>query len=197
MCPGYRRTRCRRSRPGRPAIRRCRPQLESTFTNLWLNSDGVFLEIYEGNTLAAISNGLPSGRTLGNWDNLLHARRRSFFPDIPDPFPLTHHHTFTRTDPNSSAPQLLHYVNGANCSTNHSAIAILPDLSFREIRRDPGGSVRLILAVASAGQVRVEYSDNLRQWHQLETRATPGRSHEVFTDTSAVGNARFYRAISR
>jgi hypothetical protein len=168
--------------------------LEAAFQNARDNSDGIFLEIYEGIGRAADASGLPSGMTLGDWAEQFHQRRRADWPSIPDPFPLTHAHTFTRTATNSSAPQLLYFINAANCVTNCGVVAILPDLSFTSIEQNPDGSVRLILAVARAGTLRVEHSADLAAWESLESQSTAGGTVE-FTDPPASSQARFYRAV--
>lgn len=167
--------------------------LESTFSNAWENSDGIFMEIYQANALSAVANGLPSGKTLGEWAEQFHQRRRTDWPGIPDPFPLTHSHTFTRTVSSNSGPQLLNFINGSNCSTNYGVVAILPDLSFTAIARHADGSVQLTLAVARADTLRVEYSEDLVGWTLLESRSTPAGTVEV-TDAAATALSRFYRA---
>ncbi len=68
--------------------------LESTFQNEWDNSDGVFLEVYEGIGLLGDTQRLPSGMTIGQWADRFHERRRALFPTLQDPFPLSHRHTF-------------------------------------------------------------------------------------------------------
>ena len=45
-----------------------------------------------------------------------HARRRALFPDLRNPEPTAHSHTFARTQA-GTAPQSLHYANGATCGT--------------------------------------------------------------------------------
>jgi hypothetical protein len=172
--------------------------LESTFSNQWDNSDGIFLEIYQSNALSAVANGLPSGKTLGEWAEQFHARRRADWPDHPDPFPLTHRHTFTRTVATRSGPQLLYFINGSKCSAgaaaNHGVVAILPDLSFTSITRDPDGPVHLTLGVARAGTLRIESSDDLASWRLLDTRGTAAGIVEV-EDAASPSQTKFYRAV--
>ena len=54
-------------------------------------------------------------RTVGQWDDFFHTRRRTLFPDLPDPEPTTHAHTFARTQA-GTAPQSLRYANGSTCA---------------------------------------------------------------------------------
>jgi Beta-galactosidase len=88
--------------------------LESSLQNLWDNSDGVYLEIYEQRLFEAngdVLDASASGRTLAQWDEELHQRRRAFFPTLPDPRPLSHRHTFTGT----TAGEERHYLHPASC----------------------------------------------------------------------------------
>ncbi len=75
-------------------------EVNSTLQNMLVNSDGVFLEIYEERfwEIQNTNNGvLPDGKTIGDWAKILQERRNSFFPKLADPFPKTHQHTFRRT----------------------------------------------------------------------------------------------------
>ena len=56
-------------------------------------------------------------RTVGQWDDFFHTRRRALFPDLPDPEPTTHFHTFARTQ-GGTAPQSLRYANGSTCAAS-------------------------------------------------------------------------------
>jgi hypothetical protein len=171
--------------------------LESTFANQWDNSDGVFLEIYEGNALSAELQGLPSGKRVGDWAEQFHERRRETVPSIPEPFPLTYSHTFTRTAASDSGPQVFYYLDPARCSTgdatHYGSIAILPDLSFTSVSRATSGAVSLRLAVAHSGTLKVESATDLAGWTLLDSRSTAGGTVEV-TDPSAAASERFYRA---
>jgi hypothetical protein len=112
-------------------------ELESALQNAWDNSDAVFLEIYEqrlwqAETAGPILDPGASGRTIGEWAEMFHERRRDFWADqIPDPFPMTHRHTFRRTTGSESDDQLLYYMNSAKCdlgsSPQYGVIIIKPD----------------------------------------------------------------------
>lgn len=111
-------------------------ELESAFRNLWDNSDGIFFEIYEQRFWEAEERGPvldpdATGRTIGEWDELLHQRRREFWPQLPDPFPMTYRHVFRSTGENPDSPQVFHYVNGSKSSTdstnnNYGAVVVMP-----------------------------------------------------------------------
>ena len=73
-------------------------QLGDTIQNLWDNSTASALEIYEERlweanhaSLGGVAN--PT-RTIGDWNNELHARRLSAYPALGDPAPLTYTFTF-------------------------------------------------------------------------------------------------------
>ena len=59
-----------------------------------------------------------TGRTIGEWDELLHQRRRDMWLQIPDPFPMMHRHIFRHTEDTPGSPQVFYYVNGSRCSTS-------------------------------------------------------------------------------
>lgn len=86
----------------------------SSLQNLMVNSDGVFLEIYEErfweiqNTNGGV---LPDGKTLGQWAELLHERRRAFFPKLAEPVPKVHRHTFRRV----GGQQRFYYYDPTSC----------------------------------------------------------------------------------
>jgi plastocyanin len=89
--------------------------LESSFQNIWENSDAIFLEIYEqvlwqveegGGILTALT-----GHTIADWAEKLHVRRMENWGDvIPDPFPETYRHTFV-----DASESELYYINAARC----------------------------------------------------------------------------------
>jgi|GEM_PF-3715009 len=94
-----------------------REALDLTFQNLWDNSDGMFLEIYEDlfwvaeNTARGV---LPrSGKTLGGWAEDLHKRRNDAvfanFVAAKNPFPTTHSVAM------NSGARTLTYVHGMKC----------------------------------------------------------------------------------
>lgn len=108
--------------------------LESALWNLTLNSNAVFLEIYEErlweiqHTLgvgkdakaldAARTNaGSPYSRNLSDWSEDLHKRRRMLVdpanPHLQDPFPTTYAHTFSKV---LAAPQTYYFINPSKCS---------------------------------------------------------------------------------
>lgn len=77
--------------------------LESTLQNMWLNSNSAMLEIYEYMASAAgdsvLDPALPvdEQRTLAQWNERLHERRRANFLALGDPAPTTISFTFTRS----------------------------------------------------------------------------------------------------
>jgi hypothetical protein len=111
-------------------------ELESTLRNAWDNSDAIFLEIYEerlweAETAGPVLDPNATGRTIGEWAEAFHKRRRDFGgAKIPDPFPMTHRHVFKRTISSETDNQLLYYVNSAKCGSggaNYGVIVIQPD----------------------------------------------------------------------
>lgn len=110
--------------------------LEATLQNAWDNSDGVFVEIYESRFWEPeVSGGVldpaASGRTLGEWAEELHDRRRSDpnLTALGEPLPLFHAHTFTRTQAGSGY-QSFYYVHGSRCGmlgfANYGGVSIRP-----------------------------------------------------------------------
>jgi len=105
--------------------------VDSSLLNALVNSQGVYVELYEERTWEATHqpNGIISpaptgtGRTMAQWADEFHARRRTLFPTLGDPFPLTYRKTFTRTQ-SGSANQTIYYVHGAKCTSG--TINILP-----------------------------------------------------------------------
>ena len=96
--------------------------VDRTFQNLWDNTDGVFMELYES-VLWKVSNNngsvLPvTGKTLAAWTEQLHARRTDkTFPSYiaaGNPFPTTFSDRFVKTTKGSD-PQTLVYVHGMKC----------------------------------------------------------------------------------
>jgi hypothetical protein len=106
--------------------------VDSALQNALLNSQGVFVELYEERYWEAVHqpNGiidpLGSGRTMAQWVTQFQTRRRTLFPTLPDPFPTVYRYTFTRTQ--STGNQTLYYVHGAKCSSSiaPAAVVILP-----------------------------------------------------------------------
>jgi len=111
-------------------------ELESTFQNAWDNSDGIFVEIYEqlfwkAEVAGPVLDPNASGRTIADWANLFHERRRrDWGAKLGDPFPLAHSHAFKRTISSRTGNQLFYYINPSKCgagnTTNFGAIVILP-----------------------------------------------------------------------
>jgi hypothetical protein len=77
--------------------------LGSALSNMWSNSNSAMLEIYEARAWEAndaiLDPTLPLAqqRTLAQWNQRLHNRRRQNFPALGDPTPTTISFTFTRS----------------------------------------------------------------------------------------------------
>jgi len=88
--------------------------LDQTFQNMWENSDGVFLEIYERLLWEAGSDVLDPDaiepRSIAQWDARLDSRQ---------PKPMTHKHTFTYTG--GGGLQHVWYVHGQKCRASGTA----------------------------------------------------------------------------
>ncbi|MGH6900572.1 MAG: hypothetical protein ACREJ5_29150 [Geminicoccaceae bacterium] len=113
-------------------------QLDATFLNALDNSDAIFVEAYESllseavETGGALDPGAATPRTLLDWTSELNKRRRlNHFVSmgLPDPYPRTHSHTFTRTI-GATGNEIYHYVDPATCGvsapSNYGVIRILP-----------------------------------------------------------------------
>jgi hypothetical protein len=109
--------------------------VDSALLNALSNSQGIYVELYEERFWEAVRQpgGIidpsGSGRTMSQWGDQFHNRRRTLFAGIPDPFPTTYRHTFTRTLPDSAGYQTLYYVHGAKCgaaSATPAAVIVLP-----------------------------------------------------------------------
>ncbi len=88
-------------------------ELESALQNAWDNSDGVVVEVYEGLFLEAAlgARKLPSGKTVGQWAELFHQRRKEMAgPKTPDPFPSTYSWTVP-----ASAQGTITFFDPARC----------------------------------------------------------------------------------
>ena len=78
-------------------------QLASALDNMWSHSNSAMLEIYEAHAWEAsdaiLDPTLPLAerRTLAQWNQRLHDRRRRNFPALGDPTPTTISFTFTRS----------------------------------------------------------------------------------------------------
>jgi hypothetical protein len=91
-------------------------ELQSALSNAWVNSDASFVEVYEERFWEATRAGgavPPGGRTLGQWADVFHERRRAMFRDLPDPFPRTHRHTFRRAGAGRS--ETVYYFDPSTC----------------------------------------------------------------------------------
>lgn len=169
----------------------------SVISNAWNSSDGIFLEVYEGVVVNGVTNALPSGEALGYWNEQFHARRRTAWTNISDPFPLTHEHKFTRTETNASAPQMFYFVNAARNAasggTNYGVIAIHTDFGFTSIVKT-NNQIRFTLGVANPGTNRIEISTNLTNWSVAQSGIT-NTGFLNFTDAAPVSAVRFYRAV--
>lgn len=75
-------------------------QLASALGNMWSNSNSAMLEIYEARAWeagdAVLDPTLRVQRTLAQWNQRLHKRRRNNFLKLGDPAPTTLSFTFTR-----------------------------------------------------------------------------------------------------
>lgn len=113
------------------------PGVESALWNLTINSNGVFLEVYEqplweishslgtGATAAVLDpsrtglagNPAPYSKNLFTWSEELHDRRKTLVdqtnPHLRDPFPGFHTHTFSKV---IAAPETYYYINPSKCS---------------------------------------------------------------------------------
>jgi hypothetical protein len=110
-------------------------QTDSSLQNALINSQGIFVELYEERYWEAVRqpNGvidpLGSGRTMSQWVTQFQSRRRTLFPSIPDPFPAKYSHTFTRTLTAPSGNQTFYYIHGSKCGTGNAypgAVVVLP-----------------------------------------------------------------------
>lgn len=106
--------------------------LHHTFQNLWNNSSGDFLEIYEPVHWKAryshfgilnLGQGEPA-KSLSDWRNDLNGRRDALFPTtaIPSTSPAEHRVTFVRTLP-SPRSQRIYFINPAGSTCAGSARA--------------------------------------------------------------------------
>ncbi|HKO55081.1 MAG TPA: hypothetical protein VJ276_04335, partial [Thermoanaerobaculia bacterium] len=117
--------------------------VDSALLNALANSQGVYVELYEERFWEAVRqpggilDPAGSGRTMSQWAAEFQNRRRTLFPSIPDPFPTTYRHTFTRTLPDAAGNQTFHYVHGSKCgaSASPAAIVVLPAGGTAPIRR--------------------------------------------------------------
>ncbi|HEY4641539.1 MAG TPA: hypothetical protein VII75_09365, partial [Thermoanaerobaculia bacterium] len=96
--------------------------VDSALNNGLVNSQGVYIELYEERYWEAVRqpNGVidpaGTGRTMAQWVTEFQNRRKTLFPALSDPFPTTYTRTFT-----SSTPKTLYYVHGAKCGIGSAA----------------------------------------------------------------------------
>jgi len=106
--------------------------LHQTLQNMWNNSSGMFLEIYEGvhwqarylhSGIVNWGQGQPA-KDLGNWLTDLNGRRNTIFPAtvLPSTAPTEHRVVFTRTA-RPGAVQKHYFVNPAGTKCASSAAA--------------------------------------------------------------------------
>ncbi len=104
-------------------------QLDSALWNLTINSNGVFLEIYEpivwqiyhtlgtGTDATALDASSPYSKNLSMWTQELHERRKAWVdptnPHLGDPFPTVYQHTFSKA---ITETESYYYINPAKCS---------------------------------------------------------------------------------
>lgn len=111
--------------------------VESALWNLTINSNGVFIELYEqlvweiyhsrgtgaaaaildANRRSLVGNPAPYSKNLFTWVEELHERRRELVdpsnPHLQDPFPSIYQHKFTKV---ITRPETYYYVNPSKCS---------------------------------------------------------------------------------
>jgi hypothetical protein len=101
--------------------------VESAFQNAWDNSDATFVEIYE-QRLWEIENQpgglLPSGDTVGAWNDDFDARQRATLPPSVSLGSLTHRHTFKRTI-TTGRNKLLSYIHGSKCGVGNATYGVI------------------------------------------------------------------------
>jgi hypothetical protein len=101
--------------------------INSTFENALVNSDASFIEIYEERFWEGQNRNqgvlVPGGKTIGEWAEIFHARRRDSFPAIADPFPKIHRHTFHRTVKKGN--QFFYYYDPSNCGAGKATFGTI------------------------------------------------------------------------
>jgi hypothetical protein len=90
-----------------------------------------------------------SRRTIGDWANLFHQRRRNnWAQELGDPFTLTHRHTFKRTISSNTDKQFFYYVNPSKCgigsAPRYGVVVIAPNDT---VAVDDGGSLTSFPAI--------------------------------------------------
>ena len=171
--------------------------LEATFQNEWDNSDGVFLEVYEAIGLFGEAQGLPSGLSIGRWSDRFHERRRTLFSALPDPFPLTHRHTFSLPGGVDGGGQSFFYYSGPVLSGSAprvvGRITVQPLLKMVSVTSVANGSYQVSLNSGRSGELRLESSSDLLSWHTVATASVTAGVVSL-NDPNPSGSGRFYRA---
>jgi len=97
--------------------------VELALRNAFVNSDASFVELYEGPLWAAVNLNqglLPDKKTIGQWADVFHERRRKMFDDRGDPFPKTYRHTFSGVTTTS-----LYYFDPSACRTGPAPVGTI------------------------------------------------------------------------
>jgi hypothetical protein len=90
-------------------------EVDLALKNAWVNSEASFVELYEGPLWVAVhahKGVLPGGKTIAEWADALHDRRRRAFESMGDPFPLTFRHEFR-----GARPGTITYFDASTCRT--------------------------------------------------------------------------------
>lgn len=105
------------------------PDLELALQNAMDSSDAVFVEIYASRFMDAEENGLvldptASGLDLGGWSDAFEDRRRNDWltAELPDPRPLEHTVTVTRTLTLPYGNEIHHYIHASKCGIDYAAL---------------------------------------------------------------------------
>ena len=91
--------------------------------NAFVNSDGVFVELYEGPlwlSVHANKGVLPSRKTIGQWADQFHERRLRTTDAAGDPFPRTYRHVF-----NGAPAGPVYYFDPSVCRTAGTAFGTI------------------------------------------------------------------------
>jgi hypothetical protein len=129
--------------------------LDSALWNLTINSNGVFLEIYEPiawqiyHTLGTGASAPPLDasarypKNLSIWTQELHERRKALVepanPHLSDPFPVVYQHTFAKA---ITETESYYYINPARCSMTAEParvgqITVSPSTGALSCNQDP------------------------------------------------------------
>lgn len=92
--------------------------LDSTLKNVWRNSEGTFLEIYEDLLYRITDDGgqvSPNGLTLADWNRRFIQRRDKRSKSGPQ-YPDSHMHVFVRPKGENGSQRRYDYINGSRCT---------------------------------------------------------------------------------